>query len=81
MKNPYTRAQLRDMADDLTVKDEVHAAYIEVLFAARQGKTEFIYPVKEAGWKCLQKIVDGLKIYFPDSNVCLYSSNLIRIAW
>jgi len=81
MKNPYTRAQLRDMADDLTVKDEVHAAYIEVLITARQGKTEVIYPVKEAGWKCLQKIVDGLKIYFPDSEVSLYSSNLIRIAW
>lgn len=81
MKNPYTRAQLRDMADDTTVKEEVHAAYIEVLYAAREGKTEVIYPVKETGWKCLQKIVDGLKIYFPDSEVSLYSSNLIRIAW
>ncbi len=81
MKNPYTRQQLRDMADDLTVRDEVHSAYIAVLYEARAGKTEYIYPVKEAGWRYLQKIVDGLKILFPDSDVSLYSSNLIRIAW
>lgn len=81
MKNPYTRQQLRDMADDPTVKEEVHSAYIAVLYEARTGKTEYIYAVKEAGWRYLQKIVDGLKILFPDSDVSLYSSNLIRIAW
>jgi hypothetical protein len=81
MKNAYTRTQLRDMADDPTVKEEVHSAYIAVLHEARTGKTEYIYPVKENAWGFMQKIVDGLKIYFPDSDVSLYSSNLIRIAW
>jgi len=81
MKNSYTRQQLRDMADDPTVKHEVHTAYIAVLHEARKGNTEYIYPVKENAWGFMQKIVDGLKIYFPDSDVSLYSSNLIRVAW
>jgi hypothetical protein len=77
----YTRQQLRDMSDDTTVKDEVQIAFSQVLHVARQGMTEYMYSVNPEAWNHMQKIVDGLKILFPDSEVSLYSSNLIRIAW
>lgn len=81
MKSSYTRQQLRNMADDTTVKDEANCAYIKVVEVARSGKTEYMYEVKPRGWGSLQKIVDTLKIYFPDSDVSLHCSNFIRIAW